>query len=116
MDGVGLKSFFCVQSGTELQLKQTHWYYYQVQRCMAIISKTWCDFVVWTLKGIHVERIDADPEHWRSVKTKLHEFYFKAVLPELAVPRHKRSESRSSRTRAHHSNSNYSVKYHNNSS
>lgn len=64
----------------ELKLKRTHHYYYQVQGCMALTTTAWCDFVIWTPRGIHV--------HWDAVKPKLHDFYFKAVLPELASPRH----------------------------
>ena len=51
---------------------------------MALTTTTWCDFVIWTPHGTHVERINFDTEHWNAVKPKLRDFYFKAVLPELA--------------------------------
>ena len=54
--------FFCEiitqSSGDQMfQLKQSHSYYCQVQGQMAITGRTWCDFVVYTTKGIAVERI-----------------------------------------------------------
>ena len=40
-----------------LHLIKTHAYYYQVQVQMHIFPALYADFVVWTLKGIHIERI-----------------------------------------------------------
>ena len=76
-----------------LELKKTHCYYYQIQGCMALTATTWCDFVIWTPHSTHVERINFDIEHWNAVKPKLRDFYFKAVLPELASPRYTTRQS-----------------------
>ena len=73
-------------SGT-LKLKANHNYYYQVQGTLAITKRQWCDFVIWTPKGMSVERITADSQFWESAKLKIVAFYKKAVLPELALPR-----------------------------
>ena len=43
-----------------LRLKAQHNYMYQVQRQMKVLDVDWCDFVVWTKKGLHVERITYD--------------------------------------------------------
>ena len=51
-----------------LELKRTHCYYYQVQGCMALTATTWCDFVIWTPHGTHVERINFDTKHWNAIK------------------------------------------------
>ena len=48
---------------------------------------SWCDFVAWSPKGISVERITFDNELWAETKPKLLNFYHRAVLPELALPR-----------------------------
>jgi len=43
-----------------LRLKAQHNYMYQVQGQMKVLDVDWCDFVVWTKKGLHVERITYD--------------------------------------------------------
>lgn len=47
-------STFCceVSSGLQLQLKRTHPYFAQVQGQMAITERHWCDFIVYTEKGL----------------------------------------------------------------
>ena len=50
----------------------------------------WYDFN-WTPKEI-TEKIDFDAKHWEGVK--VHTFSFRAVHPELAVPRHTTGEKR----------------------
>ena len=55
------KNFFCtVESGNVVTLRQTSKYFCQVQGQMAVGERPWCDFVVYTLKGISVERIKFD--------------------------------------------------------
>ena len=54
---------------------------------MAITGWLWCNFVVWSLKGMAVERINFDQDLWADTKPKLLNFYQKALLPELALPR-----------------------------
>ena len=53
--------------------------------CNVLHHRQWCDFVVMT-KNLHVERITADDEFERKIIPKLKDFYFTAVLPELASP------------------------------
>ena len=50
-------AFFCT---SEIKLKKNNNYYYQVQGQMAILNLSWCDFVVWTRKDMHTERIYFD--------------------------------------------------------
>ena len=57
-----------------------------MQGCLAITKRSWCDFVIWTPKGISIERVNADKAFWEAVKVKLERFYLSAVLPELALP------------------------------
>jgi hypothetical protein len=83
------KNFFCILEGEELKLKHKHNYYYQVQGAMAITRRPWCDFVVWTPKGVSIERIQQDSSFWTdSMLPKLLAFYEHALLPELAAPEH----------------------------
>ena len=44
----------------KFQLKRSHPYYCQVQGQMAITERAWCDFVVYTSKGIAIDRITFD--------------------------------------------------------
>ena len=83
-----LKTFFC-KAGVagNLELKRRHDYFYQVQGTMAITRRSWYDFVVWSPKGMSVERIRFEVDLWAETKPKLLNFYRKALLPELALPR-----------------------------
>lgn len=49
------KNFFC--EIVNVSLKRSHNYYYQIQGQLGISGRKWCDCVVWTLKGMSVERI-----------------------------------------------------------
>lgn len=44
------------------KLKNNHAYYYQVQCQMATCSVPYCDFVVWTEKGIAIQRLEANED------------------------------------------------------
>lgn len=83
-------SNFCLQidkATNDVQLKQRHDYYYQVQCQMYCTDTQWCDFVVRTNKDIHIQRIYRDSKWWGQQLSKLRKFYFSALLPELACPR-----------------------------
>ena len=47
--------FFCYLDGENVWLKRNHKYYDQVQVQLAVISANWCDFYVFTTKGIAIE-------------------------------------------------------------
>ena len=82
-----LKNFcLCYSSTQELQLKENHDYYYQMQCAMYCTNREWCDFVVMT-KTIHIQRVKFNKEFWSTILPKLKMFYFTAVLPQLASPR-----------------------------
>ena len=83
-----LKTFLAQLVDGKLVLKHNHNYYYQVQGCMAICGRSWCDFVMWTPQWTSVERIKYDSDFWGKVVPSLQRFYDNALLPELASPRH----------------------------
>ncbi|KAK7502268.1 hypothetical protein BaRGS_00006632 [Batillaria attramentaria] len=87
------KKFFCELVNGSVHLKKGYNYYYQVQGQMGISGRTWCDFVVWTLKGMSIERIAFDESHWQTMLTKLKGFYVDAVVPEIFTQRVKRGKS-----------------------
>ena len=72
-----------------LKLKRNHVYYPQIQGQMAIGERKWCDFVVYTNKGISIERIPFNSTFWESeLLPKLTEFYTHCVAPEIVRPQH----------------------------
>ena len=44
---------FCTVTNDQLHLKTSHPYYAQVQGQMGVTNRKWCDFVVFTEKGIY---------------------------------------------------------------
>ena len=58
-----------------LQLARNHQYFYQVMGQMGITGLTWCHFVVYTRRGIHVEYIEYDKRIWDVVVEELSKYY-----------------------------------------
>ena len=88
-EACSLKDFSCkLDQDGRVRLKSPHNYYYQVQRVMGITGSQWCDFVVWTPKGISIERISFDSTFWNNMIPKLENYYDSALLPELVAPEH----------------------------
>ena len=87
-------SDFCctlsTQAGTRtLKLKQSHPYYSQIQGQLAITERKWCDFVIYTLKGISVETVTYDERFWKDrLLPTLVGFYENCVAPEIVSPVH----------------------------
>lgn len=67
-----------------LFLCTNHLYNAQVQG-----HRPWSDFVVYTTKGIHVQRIKFDKVYWeKKLLPKLIEFYDNSLGPEIVSPVH----------------------------
>ena len=79
-------SFCCTfdSQTASIMLKKTHSYYCQVQGQMGIGERSWCDFVIYTKRGIHVQRIWFDEAFWNLEHLpKLTSFYDNCVVPEI---------------------------------
>ena len=80
---------FCLASGTpghnDLYLRKSHHHYSQVQGQMMVTGAKWCDFVVYTFKGLHIERIAFDDMFCHSMLKKLNAFYFGNYLKHAKV-------------------------------
>ena len=62
------KNFCCVVNNKgKLKLKRNHKYYYQVQMQLALCELDIADFIVWSPKGMSVERIAEDKTLWSMV-------------------------------------------------
>lgn len=73
--------FCCEIRNGKLRLKLDHQYYFQVQGQLALTGMDWCDFVVYTFKGMHIERIRFNKAFWNELYKKLSEFYFSKYVP-----------------------------------
>ena len=82
-------NFYCnLDSAGQVKLKESHQYYAQVQGQMAIGERAWCDFVVYTQKGLSVQHIYFNKIFWENAFTKLKLFYDNCVVPEIVSPMH----------------------------
>ena len=66
------------------KLKRTHKHFVQVQGLMGVTGEKRCDFVVYTSKGMSIERIPFGPHFWNSLKVTLKLYYFKHFLATAA--------------------------------
>ena len=72
-----------------LQLRCSHIYFAQIQGQMAITERNWCDFIIYTEKGINVERIRFDEHYWKQeLLPKLTPFFDNCFAPEVVSPMH----------------------------
>lgn len=87
------KSTFCLEQNKDsssFKLKPRHDYYYQVQSQLYCTGRSWCDFVLRTDKDVHIERIYRNQSWLDTNLPKVKKFFFSALLPELACPRHQK--------------------------
>ena len=77
------RDFCCELAGDTITLKRNYTYFYQIQGQMAISSRKWCDFVIYTNKKVLVERISFNESHWMTMLPKLKDFYVKELIPIL---------------------------------
>ena len=80
LDACSDRNFFLEEVHGNPKLKRTHKYYAQVQGLMGVTGARWCDFVVYTSKGMSIERIPFDVHFWNDLSTKLKLYYFKHFL------------------------------------
>ena len=75
---------FCLQSvDGHLRLKRDHEYFAQVQGQLVSSGAKWCDFVLYTSKGLMIERISYDPTYWIDMSKSLNKFFFEYYLAAL---------------------------------
>ena len=66
------------------KLKENHNYYDQIQGQLGITNAKWCDFVVYTSKGMSIERITLDEYYWSELRETLSRYYFEHFLATAA--------------------------------
>ena len=80
LDACSDRNFFLEEVHGNPKLKRTHKYYAQVQGLMGVTGARWCDFVVYTSKGMSIKQIPFDVQFWNDLSTKLKLYYFKHFL------------------------------------
>ena len=87
-------SFYCsISDNGTFTLKKSHRYYHQVQLQLYVSADfcEWCDFCVYTTKGILIEGIYPDPEWVKNRITQLTDYFESEILPEIVYPLYKPS-------------------------
>ena len=76
---------FCLQQGGDgkYKLNEQHQYYYQCQLQIFVTGCSFCDFVVWTQKEVHIERLTLDEDLFTSALPVAKKFFSLCILPEL---------------------------------
>ena len=89
-DAAQQTDFCCKLSADKVvELKRKHQYFAQVQGQLAITERKWCDFVIYTKKGVSIERIEYDSEFWENqLLPKLITFYDCCFCPSIVSPIH----------------------------
>ena len=89
------KRDFCLEECCDgkYQLKRHHKYYYQCQLQIFVIGRSFCDFVVWTQKELHIERLTLDEALLKSALPTAKTFFKICILPELLGKWHTRQHS-----------------------
>lgn len=82
--GARMPPFLCTTENG-LKLKCRHRYYSQVQLSMAIIGVKSCDLVIYSKaeKAVMVVEVAWNPKFCEALLRKLHDVYFKHILPYL---------------------------------
>ena len=82
-DAADSGKFCLVRSGETFTLKRDHAYHYQVQLQMLCSRAKYCDYVMWNMKELFVERIYPDAEFIDDAVKSATTLYKAAILPEL---------------------------------
>lgn len=78
------RGFYLEEVNGEPKLKRNQHYYAQVQGLMGVTGAKWLDFIVYSSKGMSIERIPFDPVFWEKLHAKLKAYYFTHFLPKAA--------------------------------
>ena len=60
-----------------LELRENHQYYFQIQTYLGIYNCKKAYFGVWTAKDMHITEINFNEKLWKEIKNNLHEYYTK---------------------------------------
>ena len=86
------KECFCfINSKGKVKLKRTSNYYYQIQGLLALCKLKVCDFVICTLRGLLVIKVQFNETFWKKrIFPNLITFFKEAIVSEALSERVKR--------------------------
>jgi hypothetical protein len=76
-----LKNFFTTNDSGFPKLNQNHSYFHQVQTQLFLTQSPWCDFIVFTFKGLSIERIFPSQNWVLENVPVLKNFYCEYAIP-----------------------------------
>ena len=79
------ETFYAENVNEKPRLKRGHQYYFQIQGQLGITGASWCDFVIYTSKGMSIERITSDPQFWDVLNEGLKKSYFEHFIAPASV-------------------------------
>lgn len=85
LDACSHEGFFLENCNGQPKLKVNHNYYKQVQGQLEITGAKWCDFVVYTSRGMSIERIRFDEQYWLNLQESLKNYYFTHFISKAAI-------------------------------
>lgn len=72
---------FCLTSGDcGVKINKDCGYFDQVQFQMGLTGAPWCDFIVYTIKGMVIDRVYFDKDHFLRLIARVNDFYFNHFL------------------------------------
>ncbi|KAG7208099.1 hypothetical protein KM043_009673 [Ampulex compressa] len=75
---------FLILKDNQLRFDIDHFFMYQIQGLLHITKRRYCNYVLWTPKGILVTVIERDDEFWQEkIQWKLEIFYHEILLPQI---------------------------------
>ena len=79
------KNPFIVYDDTsnEIKINKEHTYYDQIQMQLALTCRTWCNLIFYTSKGVVIDRVPFNKEHWGDLRKKVINFYFHFMLDSI---------------------------------
>ena len=75
------------QSHGNISLNKNHKYFYQIQQQQFCSKKKQTHFIISNGVWLHHELVVFDGNFWQGTRTKLEQFYFKKIFPEVVYPR-----------------------------
>ena len=68
----------------QLKIEHSNGYYTQIQMAMGLAGLSFCDFIVYTFKGMIIARTSFNSNFFEDLIKRLNWFYKNYMLPELA--------------------------------
>ncbi|XP_061177648.1 uncharacterized protein LOC133186407 [Saccostrea echinata] len=75
-ESLSLPNFCLLETDGKISLKKSHAFYFQIQGQPLVTGVTFCDFILFTRKELHVERIHPDVDFMKELGSNLSEIYF----------------------------------------